>query len=70
MSDKSPRLLTDNDLYLFNEGSHYRLFDRMGAHLATNNGQAVERRCSQTRAPLLIRNLGRFHPRRNSRHAL
>jgi 1,4-alpha-glucan branching enzyme len=26
-------LLTENDLYLFNEGSHYRIYDKMGAHL-------------------------------------
>jgi 1,4-alpha-glucan branching enzyme len=36
----APILLTDNDLYLFNEGSHYRLYDKMGAHPATHNGQA------------------------------
>jgi len=35
-----PRILTDQDLYLFNEGSHYRIYDRMGAHLASSNGQA------------------------------
>ncbi|HZC24580.1 MAG TPA: hypothetical protein VE866_14655, partial [Candidatus Binatia bacterium] len=34
-----PQLLTENDLYLFNEGSHYRLYDKMGAHLATRDGQ-------------------------------
>jgi 1,4-alpha-glucan branching enzyme len=34
-----PQLLTDQDLYLFNEGSHYRIYDKMGAHLATHNGQ-------------------------------
>jgi len=31
-------LLTDNDLYLFNEGSHYRLYDKMGAHLTESKG--------------------------------
>jgi 1,4-alpha-glucan branching enzyme len=36
----SPQLLTDQDLYLFNEGSHYRLHDKMGAHLVTHNGTA------------------------------
>ena len=25
--------LTDEDLYLFNEGSHFRLFDKLGAHV-------------------------------------
>ena len=35
----SPQLLTDQDLYLFNEGSHYRIYDKMGAHPATHNGR-------------------------------
>ncbi|HKT87112.1 MAG TPA: hypothetical protein VJQ59_01660, partial [Candidatus Sulfotelmatobacter sp.] len=36
----TPQLLTENDLYLFNEGSHYRIYDKMGAHLATHDGQS------------------------------
>jgi 1,4-alpha-glucan branching enzyme len=28
-------LLSDNDIYLFNQGSHYRLYDKLGAHLST-----------------------------------
>ncbi|MBW3578128.1 MAG: 1,4-alpha-glucan branching protein GlgB [Actinobacteria bacterium] len=32
--------LTADDLYLFNEGSHLRLYDKLGAHLATDEGQA------------------------------
>src|SRR3954462_6111758 len=35
----TPQLLTEQDLYLFNEGSHYRIYDKMGAHLASHNGQ-------------------------------
>jgi len=31
-------LITEQDLYLFNEGSHFRLHDRLGAHLATLGG--------------------------------
>jgi len=31
-------LLTAEDLYLFNEGSHYRLYEKMGAHLTESNG--------------------------------
>jgi 1,4-alpha-glucan branching enzyme len=31
-------LLTDNDLYLFNEGSHFRLHEKLGAHLMTVDG--------------------------------
>ncbi len=32
-------MLTDQDLYLFNEGSHYRLHDKLGAHLIQRDGQ-------------------------------
>lgn len=32
-------LLTDQDLYLFNEGSHYRIYDKLGAHLVNVNGE-------------------------------
>ncbi len=28
-------LLTDHDLYLFNEGTHYRLYEKLGAHRAS-----------------------------------
>lgn len=31
-------LLTDDDLYLFNEGSHCRLYDKLGSHLLTLDG--------------------------------
>ena len=33
-------LLTDVDLHLFNEGSHNRLYHKLGAHLVTHNGQS------------------------------
>jgi 1,4-alpha-glucan branching enzyme len=32
-------LLTENDLYLFNEGSHYRVYEKLGAHLVNAGGQ-------------------------------
>jgi 1,4-alpha-glucan branching enzyme len=31
--------LTEDDQYLFNQGTHYRLYDRLGAHLAVVDGQ-------------------------------
>jgi len=31
-------LLSDDDLFLFNEGSHYRLFDKLGAHPISFDG--------------------------------
>src|SRR5512141_995535 len=27
--------LTDDDLYLFNEGTHYRLYEKLGSHVLT-----------------------------------
>jgi 1,4-alpha-glucan branching enzyme len=33
-------LLSDQDLYLFNEGSNYRLYETMGAHLVSREGKA------------------------------
>ena len=37
MYNKSP--LTDDDLYLFNEGSHFRLYDKLGAHPMEHEGK-------------------------------
>jgi 1,4-alpha-glucan branching enzyme len=31
--------ITDDDLFLFNEGSHLKLYEKMGAHLMTVDGQ-------------------------------
>ncbi len=32
-------LLTDDDLYLFNEGSHFKLYEKLGAHPGEVEGQ-------------------------------
>src|SRR5690242_8822517 len=32
-------LLTPQDLHLFNEGTHYRMYEKLGAHLMTVEGQ-------------------------------
>jgi len=32
-------LLTEDDIYLFNEGSHLRLYEKLGAHLLIDDGQ-------------------------------
>jgi 1,4-alpha-glucan branching enzyme len=31
-------LLTDDDLYLFNQGSHFRLYEKLGAHPMEREG--------------------------------
>ena len=33
-------LLSDQDLYLFNEGSNYRMYETIGAHLVSRDGKA------------------------------
>ena len=40
MNGQSPSLLTDQDLYLFNEGSHFRLYDKLGAHVVARGSIA------------------------------
>jgi 1,4-alpha-glucan branching enzyme len=37
---RAPTLLSDDDLYLFNEGSHFRLYEHLGAHPMTVDGVA------------------------------
>ena len=34
-----PTLLTEGDIYLFKEGNHFKLFDKLGAHLMTVEGR-------------------------------
>src|SRR5918997_159221 len=34
----SPSLLSDYDLYLFNEGTHVRVFQKLGAHVVDVDG--------------------------------
>jgi 1,4-alpha-glucan branching enzyme len=34
-----PSLLTEHDIYLFREGSHYRLFEKLGSHPMTVEGK-------------------------------
>ena len=33
-------LLTDQDLHLFNEGTHYQIYNKLGAHLTSVGGQS------------------------------
>ena len=33
-------VLTDTDLHFFNEGTHYRLYEKLGAHLTHRDGQS------------------------------
>ena len=35
---KQPSLLTDHDIYLLKEGNHFRLYDKLGAHIGQHDG--------------------------------
>jgi len=37
---QAPSLLTAHDVYLFREGTHSRLYEKLGAHLCTVDGVA------------------------------
>src|SRR5437016_5278634 len=38
-SPREVRLITSEDLHLFNEGTHYRVHEKLGAHLLNDNGE-------------------------------
>jgi 1,4-alpha-glucan branching enzyme len=40
MSNRAFSLITDNDSHLFNEGSHFRLYDKLGAHVVQHAGES------------------------------
>ncbi|MGE5816471.1 MAG: 1,4-alpha-glucan branching protein GlgB [Deltaproteobacteria bacterium] len=40
MGRQEMSLLTEDDLYLFNEGSHFRLYEKFGAHLIGDGGDS------------------------------
>jgi 1,4-alpha-glucan branching enzyme len=39
MTDLAATILSDDDVYLFNEGRHLRLYERLGAHVMTGAGK-------------------------------
>src|SRR6266576_2082323 len=65
-------LLTDNDLYLFNEGSHYRVYDKLGAHMLTAGGETGT--CFGVWAPnarsvSVIGSFNQWHPKTHPLHS-
>ena len=39
MSDHMTTRLTDEDVFLFNEGTQFQLYDKLGSHVGHLNGQ-------------------------------
>jgi 1,4-alpha-glucan branching enzyme len=59
-------LLTENDLYLFNEGSHYRIYDKMGAHLSGSGsdvGTTFSVWAPNAREVTVIGSFNQWHPK-------
>jgi 1,4-alpha-glucan branching enzyme len=40
MSNHGSSLITNDDSHLFNEGSHFRLYDKLGAHVVQHAGES------------------------------
>ena len=62
--------LTEHDLYLFNEGTHFRLYEKLGAHpsqASTASRHVLRRLGAQRRAGLGHRRLQRLATRRRIR---
>jgi 1,4-alpha-glucan branching enzyme len=65
-------LLTENDLYLFNEGSHYRVHEKLGAHLMDAGGELGT--CFSVWAPnarevSVIGSFNQWHPKAHKLHS-
>jgi len=69
---KSPdvRSITDDDLYLFNEGSHFRLYEKLGAHPATRDGVVGTRFAVWAPNAGQVSVVGDFNDWRADRHPL
>src|SRR5271168_2668285 len=61
-------LLTDQDLYLFNEGSNYRMQETMGAHMVSRNaldGAVFSVWAPNARQVSVIGSFNNWHPQAN-----
>jgi 1,4-alpha-glucan branching enzyme len=65
-----PSLLTEQDIYLFKEGSHFNLFDRLGAHPMTVDGAAGTLFAVWAPNAQSVSVVGDFNEWESGRHAL
>ncbi len=68
--DPGATFVTDDDIYLFNEGSHLRLYDALGAHATTFEGVAGVRFAVWAPNAASVAVLGDFNGWDGSRHPL
>jgi 1,4-alpha-glucan branching enzyme len=66
----SPSALSEQDLYLFNEGTHHRLYLKLGAHLGVQDGQAGARFAVWAPDAERVSVLGDFNGWQPDRHPL
>ncbi|MCW5830206.1 MAG: 1,4-alpha-glucan branching protein GlgB [Deltaproteobacteria bacterium] len=65
-----PAKLTDHDLYLFNEGTHFRLYEKFGAHPVVQDGIAGVQFAVWAPNAGRIAVIGEFNGWDKSRHAM
>jgi 1,4-alpha-glucan branching enzyme len=58
-------LLTEDDLYLFGEGTHYRLYEKLGAHVGPEPGTYFAVWAPNAEAVSVIGDFNGWDPRRN-----
>ena len=63
-------LLSDDDLHLFNEGTHWRLFDKLGAHPLTADGVSGTYFAVWAPNAVSVTVMGDFNSWNKDRHAL
>src|SRR5512147_2810103 len=70
MSRHEISLLTDDDVYLFNEGSHFRLYDKFGAHLIAHGDDSGTYFAVWAPDAEKVSVIGNFNDWNKSRHPL
>ena len=62
--------LTDEDVYLFNEGTQFQLYDKLGAHIGDLNGQQGTHFAVWAPEAERVSVIGNFNGWRNGAHPL
>src|SRR5438477_9947244 len=68
--DGAASLLTEQDLFLFNEGSHFRLYNKLGAHRRRVQGQEGTTFAVWAPAAVEVSVIGEFNAWKAGRHRL
>ena len=69
-SDTDTTLLSKDDLYLFNEGTHFHLYDKLGAHPVQHKGEAGTYFAVWAPSAEQVSVVGNFNNWKKGKHAL